>query len=700
MALIGKIREKTGLLVGVVATSLILFLLGADFLSPGSGVFGRRDDVVGKIDGEEIKINEYTGQVERLKALARVTSGKTPDDATVNNIKNQAWSKFVNDIAFHNQYEAAGVSVTDEEYKSIIRGENLAPEITGSTFFQNPETGQFDRNLLLRFLDPDVFYQQPQDYQFWWLNFQDNLKESRFLRKYTSLLEKTNFVTSIEAQDEYQSSSSVANIKFLYVPFYSVNDSLVSFSDADLKSYLANNEKKYKREESKGISYVKFDIKPSSEDSSFVRNEIMDIQPGFQSSSDDSVFAAVKSDIDETYLKVSPQNIPSVISDKSLELGKVYGPLLDGQYFSLYKVSAVDDNGAKTARASHILFKLDNGKEEAKKKANEVLRKIKKGADFAEMAREHGTDGTASQGGDLGYFGEGQMVPPFEEAVFGAKEAGLLPKLVETDFGYHIIEVTDAVSSKQYSISVIKKVIYPSDQTRNEAYRQAELFASSCSDDVSMVEQAAEKGYKVENASNIKRNDSDIRGLEKSREIVAWLFRDASVGDVSEVKELDETYVVAAMTNNQEEGIADLKTVRNEIERKVKEEKKAEYLIEKLAGMEGSLEEIKGQYGNSANIYTMDNLNLSSNTLTGAGNSPEAVGLAFALQDGEQSEPIKTDNGVLIVELISKTIPEDTETDDSYKDQIKRRRQSRINYSVSKVIEDNTEIVDNRYKFQ
>jgi hypothetical protein len=81
--------------------------------------------------------------------------------------------------------------------------------------------------------------------------------------------------------------------------------------------------------------------------------------------------------------------------------------------------------------------------EEARVAAQKVLDEIKAGGDFATLAKQYGEDGTASVGGDLGWFGKGKMVAQFEDAAFALKKGELAPELVETMFGYHIIRVDD-----------------------------------------------------------------------------------------------------------------------------------------------------------------------------------------------------------------------------------------------------------------
>lgn len=129
-----------------------------------------------------------------------------------------------------------------------------------------------------------------------------------------------------------------------------------------------------------------------------------------------------------------------------------------------------DDNSDKffkkpeQVRASHILIGVDSNatpaeKEKAKKKAVELREKILKGADFAEIAKAESTCPSKTQGGDLGLFGRGQMVPSFEQAAFGLKKAGDISDVVETQFGYHIIKLTDHVAAGTVPFDEVKDKI-------------------------------------------------------------------------------------------------------------------------------------------------------------------------------------------------------------------------------------------------
>jgi len=122
-------------------------------------------------------------------------------------------------------------------------------------------------------------------------------------------------------------------------------------------------------------------------------------------------------------------------------------PPTDAQVREFYDKNPDKFKQDEAVRASHILFRVDETADAATKKkamdqAQSVLKQARDGADFAELAKKHSADGSAQQGGDLNFFTRGQMVPPFDQAAFAMKP-GEISDIVTTQFGYHIIKVTE-----------------------------------------------------------------------------------------------------------------------------------------------------------------------------------------------------------------------------------------------------------------
>jgi peptidyl-prolyl cis-trans isomerase D len=180
---------------------------------------------------------------------------------------------------------------------------------------------------------------------------------------------------------------------------------------------------------------------------------------------------------------------------------------------------------------------------------------------------------------------------------------------------------------------------------------------------------------------------------------VQWLFRDASVGDVSQVYDLDDQNVVAIMTGIIEKGYRPLETVTAEITPAVKNEEKGKLIIEKLKAVDGTLEQLAAAFGNDANVYSSSDLKLSSNSLPSVGFDPLAVGLVFSLENGSRSQAVASENGVIIMELQNKTIAPALGDYSTYEAQLEQRRQNTNSMGIAEAIKESADIVDKRYKF-
>ena len=700
MSLIGKIREKTGLIVGAVAIGLILFLVGGDLLGPSSQLLGGPDKEVGEIAGEEITIDEYQQAVNEMEANFYLQTGRNPSDREQNTIRQPAWNKMIADVAFTKQFDELGIEVTEQELIDMVQGNNVDPGIKQS--FTNPETGEFDRNRLISYLQN--MSQLPQEQQVSWQLYEKNLAESRGRLKYEGLLTAADYVTTREAKQLYEAENTTASVKYLYVPFYGTGDSAVQVSDQELTEYIKAHPKEFEVEAGRSFQYVSFPILPSDQDVVAFEEELASLQEELANAANDSTFAVINTDGEaaEAFRTYQLGELPPYLVENqdSLRAGAVFGPSTEGDTYRLYKVAEVVEDTVSYAKARHILFQTEGkDQEKIRQRADSVLKELRGGGDFAALARQYSDDGSASQGGELGWFPEGRMVAPFEEAVFSANETGLVNKLIETEYGYHLIDITELPTNEVYKIATIERELYPSDATRDQAYRKADLFSSQVDNLNSFTQQAQQDSMSVETAENLPPSTENVPGLGEARRVVRWAYNDASVGDVSEVFELDDAYVVAALTGEREKGTAQLEDVRDQVQTKVQGQKSGEQIAQKLKGLSGNLDEIADAYGENASVYTSEDLKLSSSTLPNVGFAPKAVGKAFAMKEGQVSEPIITDNGVVMIE--TQSISPATEIADyaTYKDQVQQQQSQRVSFNITEAVEENAEIEDKRYRF-
>lgn len=718
MALIGTLREKMGIGVVIfVFVAISAFVLG-DLLGNNSVLLN--DNSVGTIAGESISNEEYQQAIAERENSYYMQTRQRPGDRQMPTLRQQAWEMLIVRHAIEKQFEKVGTTVTLEEMEDMLYGKNVNPNIRQA--FTDPATGEFNIQGIKQHMqrlqnqpetdDPNVLNQW-QDQRISWEVFQDELKTGRTRIKYENLMIKSTYVTTAEAEQSYHMQSDVAEVKYVFVPFFSISDSAITVTDADYKDYYNKNKEKFKTEFTRDLKFVQFPVNASGEDSLLIKTELEKLVPEFKSTTEDSVFAANDSYNTATpYTKYTSSSLPPYLSKNELAPGAVIGPFKNGNGFSLVKVSAMGKEKIDSARASHILFQWNSESEadkaEAKERAKKVLQEIKGGASFEDKARELGTDGSAANGGDLGWFYTGtdpnlqHMVKPFEKPVFEASKPGLLNEIVETEFGYHLVKVTNSKKTKEvstYTIAEIYHEVTPGDASVYEALRNAEAFANELSGVDNFTKRAEEGGITVYDGKNIGVADRRLNTLPDARGVIQWLFRDASKGEVSTVFDLQGVYVVAVMTGEVEEGYKPLELVKDEISQAVKNEVKGKAIIEKLNSLSGSLEEIAAAYGKDAAVNTSSDLKLSTGSLPGVGFDAKAIGEAFSAEAGKRTKPFVGDRGVLIVEMQNKTIAPAIADYTSFKNQLTEAAVNRNTSGIADAIKEKSNITDKRYKF-
>lgn len=285
MALIKQIRQRTGLMIGVIAGGLILFLLGGDLLSPNSSLLGASQNIVGEIAGEDITYEEYIARVEEFKLANQQRTGRVPSEVEMYSIREQAWQAMIVERVFREEYEKLGLTISDAELVDMVQGKNIVPELRQQLV--NPQTGQFDKSQLVAFLQ-SLETADPAQQAYW--NQQEQLfADSRLRIKYDNMLATSEFATQAEAKEEYKAANTIADASILFVPFYAVADDEVTFTDSDLQAYLTKNLSKFKSGNSASIEYVTFSIQPSGIDSAEVISQIQELTEELKTTENDSL---------------------------------------------------------------------------------------------------------------------------------------------------------------------------------------------------------------------------------------------------------------------------------------------------------------------------------------------------------------------------------------------------------------------------
>jgi len=693
--------------VGLVAVGMLLFIVGGDLVGGKNRLFNRNDQTVGEVAGQKVELADYNNALEQAKQAFAAQQQRQPDEQALGYLRDQAWNQTIFNLAFQPEYSKLGLTVGDEELVDMVQGDNISPGIKQA--FTDKTSGQFDKSRLIEYLKN--LDKLPPENQLAWHNFEANLPIERLRNKYNALLKNSVYVTTAEAKRFDASQNTKAAVKYLFVPYSSISDSAVKVTDAQLQAYLDKNKDKYKVEDGRSVEYISVPVVASKEDSAAVKKGIAELAAQFGAAPVDSLFVMQNSEQPYNKNLRSPADLPEQLRKQlPLAQGKVYGPYAEAGTYSLYKVTGTGTGKQAAARASHILIKADGptpaAKAVAKAKAQDILNKIKGGADFAALARQFGTDGTKDQGGDLGWFGQGRMVPEFEKAIFGATSPGLLPNVVETSFGYHVIKITAVPTKQTYQVAEVKKTIAPSDATREAAYAKAQQLKGEATDLDSFRKLVTKDRTLVkQEALNLDRGARSVNSLQNARELVRWAFgfnpngSETKVGDVSEVYEMGDQYVIAALTGERAKGTATIAAIKPELSALVRNEEKAKLIMAKLPKA-GSLEETATKYGPTAQVNTAQGVVLGQGSIPNLGFEPVAVGKAYALKPGQNSGPIRGEQGVVIVEPVTVAPPATTTADlKAIRQQLAQQRAQQQDGKIYEAIKAHANVKDNRTKF-
>jgi len=382
-----------------------------------------------------------------------------------------------------------------------------------------------------------------------------------------------------------------------------------------------------------------------------------------------------------------------------LNKNQIYGPYLDDEYFKISRM--LDKKKGGNVRASHILIsfkgsqdanpEITRSKTEAKKEANRILNLVRKNPDsFSGLAFELSDGPSKSRGGDLGFFQEGAMVKPFNDFVFSKKEGSI--GLVETDFGFHVINIVAKEDLVLLASIAVKNI--PSDNTSDKTFNLATKFEINLSKNQNLNELAKENDYEIKPVSNIKILDDDLPGLTNQRRLVQWLFSEDI--ELNSYKRFDISkggYLIAQVTGLKEEGLSSVEDASFTAVPKVRNQKKAQLIINQNKKNQ-SLSDLAKI--NNTEIKKALALNQKNATISGAGREPLLVGYAFGLEVDQISDFIIGENGVYKIKVIKKDKSSSLDTYSSYQNQLLLSSRPTVNSSLYQTVKESAEIIDNR----
>ena len=642
-----SMRNRGGLLVGVIAFAIVAFLAG-DVLISGQNIFGGAPKEIGVINGNKVEIADFQTKLDaNIEQYKKSTGQSNLNESMTGYLVDQTWNQVVYDEVMKEHIAKSNIKVSPEELFDMVQGSNPHPEVRRA--FSNPQTGAFDPAQVLNFLK-NMDQQDPSgETRAQWLNFEKAIQEERVRQKYMNAVKAGMYVPTAFAKADYMEKNKSANATFVMLDYTTVSDSAVTVSESDISNYYNANKYKYKQaENTRSFDYVSIDVTPSKEDTIETKKWIDEQTAGLASSTNDSSYVNLNAETkyNGAYAKKGelPASLDSIMFSKPQ--GFVYGPFIDAGSYKVAKLIGIKSL-PDSVRARHILINGSSA-EAAKKTADSLKTLIDNGANFAALAMQYSTDGSKSQGGDLGYFDNKKMVQPFTEFCFKGTKGKI--GVVQSQFGFHIIEITDQKNfNKQITVGVIDRSITPSNSTTQALFGKANTLLSSLSSAKEFDALKLTDGFSKRVADDIKQTDRFVAGIESPRELIRWAYK-ADVDDISPLFEAGNKYVFARLTKVKNAGTVPMEYLKSELEAAARKEKKVALLKDKMtAAMAGNvkLDQVAQKLGTIVNPAT--GLSFGMPIIPGVAREASVVGTVFGSEKGKLIGPLEGERGVYLV---------------------------------------------------
>lgn len=703
MATLEKIRSKGVLLVTVVGLALLAFIVG-DFLNSSSSFFRKSQEVVAKIQGEDMNIKEYSAAIDQMTEVYKIETGKTDlDEETQSQLRASVWENLVNEKILDAQAEKLGLAVTADELSDRLIGKNIHPLILQRRVFAG-ENGQFSRPMLLQFLNS--LEEAPKDEQTreqlekaksYWKFWEKTVKNSILQEKYNTLIAKTVTANSIDAKMNYQDRKETVSVAYVVKPYFSIPDSAVKVSNSEIKERYNKEKEQFKQEANCAISYVSFDIKPLKEDYDEAQKWMNRLSEEFKTTTD--VVGLVNSNSDVMYdgRNYAYTQLPATLKDFAFsgKEGDVVGPMFVNDTYTMARIMQTGIMESDSVKLRHIFLVQ---KDEAK--ADSLVAAINSGADFAALAQKYSAvKQTAANGGEVGWLQKGAQGVDKEITTTAFAKSVNEVYTIKNEQGTQILQVMEkTVPHRKVKLAILERKVVPSSKSYSKIYNDAKQFAVELTAD-KFDKKAREKGYVVHPASELLQSADKIADIRQSRQILRWAFK-GEIGDVSDVFDCGTTFVVALIKEVNEKGYRSLEKVSDQLKAEIVKDKKADLMIKNLSAQLAktpALEALAASIGDS--VRTANAVNFATYQFGTAGMELAVIGKVSVAPLNKVSAPIKGNAGVYVIRTFNKQQNPQPFNAKMEVMQLNGRLSYSLPYMIMQDLKDKAEIVDNRINF-
>ena len=669
MATLQSIRNHGTILLVVVGVAMLAFILG-DFLNSGSSFFNKGRENVAEIAGHKVHFTEYEAAKDQLTEVYKIEFGTNDinEDLSIQ-LRNQAWQLLVMNYSLGAETQKIGMDITADELSKLCISENPHQLIRQRRAFYD-ETGNFNNVALVNFLNS--LEQEPESPEQaesikqaknYWMYWEKAVRLTYLQEKYTDLFSKLVSANPLDAKYAFEARQTTIDAQYVQQPYYAVADSLVKVTEGDIKKLYNQKKEQYKQTPNRSIEYVSFPILPSDEDFEAVKKLIEGLENDFKTKEDIAALVNSNSDILYDGKDYSAETIPAEYKELAFGKKAKKGDCTEITFSNnTYSIARVMDCGyTKSDSVKLTLIATEEGAEDV----------------------------------DLSWFTANELPANMVDLAFNGKKGSTFT--VNNGMGEATYKITDkSVPTPKAKVAILTRTVTASSKTYGILYNQAKQFIVANNNADSLHQAALTQGLSTTPVFALAENDDKVNELKNSRAIVKWAF-DAEQGQVSDVFECGNQFVVAALTEVNDGEYRSLESVKAELTLQALNNKKAEY-IQKQLNQVTTLADAATLFGTE--IKTAEGITLASSRLGAAGNEPAVIGTAFTLEPNTTSAPIVGNNGVYIISVTNKTTAEGTLNAEQEISNLNMRTAYTIPYRAMSLIEEHADIVDNRARFQ
>ncbi len=637
MGLMQKLRSSTKYIIWLVIISFGLLWGLSDTQVFDAMMTSPRD--MAEVNKEPISWAEFNQRVSLLTEQHREHTGVSPDREIRAHYEEMAWEQLVIDKILRQKMQDIGIQVADSELVEMVTGDDPDPFIRQQF---TRDDGTIDRVALQNAIEA------PENREIW-LMIEQQLREQRRQEKLQHYIEASVQVSDYEIEEEYKKRNSYAEFHYVRFPYFDISRDEIEISDSEIRSYYRDNEHRFQRNKSWNFSYVTFPVEATPEDTARARYQLADLRQEFRETDDIPGFLddyRSETDYFDSFLKPSEVRREHLKAFE-MEIDEVSEPYVSDERVHMIRLLEERPSDETYVRVRQIwLDDEEEDMEDLLDDAEHIMNRVHAGQSFEQLAKLHSHDEHAGYGGELGYIERDDKPEELSDAIFNASPGSIIGPITHRD-GIFIFQILDR-TNKEIRFADMSLEIEPDPfETVQYLANEAEDFQFFAMAD-GFFDEARRSNYSLEEAVATE-GQPFIPELGQSRIILNALEQMES-GDISDVIETEEYFLVLHVDEVIPEGTRPLDEVRSQIESTLRDKKRQELLVRRVNEMLNDNVTLEALAEKSEKtIQHAEDVRFSEPNIPVVGREPKVVGTAFSLPVGERSSAIPGNNAVFVM---------------------------------------------------